>query len=568
MSARAEGPAIDPISLSVLWNRFLSVAEEMGSTLRATAFSEAVREGDDFSTGLFDRQARLIAQGNFTPGHTGSMPYLVQSVLERFPPESLAPGDAILSNDSFLGSGHFPDIFLITPVFRDSEILGYMVNIAHHVDVGGAAPGSQEVAGVSSAVQEGLRILPVRLIRNGEFDEDILCLILGNVRLPDKLLGDLKAQRNANFVGARRFLDIYRDYGDNLVNSAIEEIFDRSEKRMREHVRNLPDGIYAYEDWIDDYGPDSPPVRVHAEIRISGDSLTIDFSGSSDQVPAGINSYINYTRAYSAFAVKVLVDALLPQNHGAARPISVTAREGSFFNPRYPAPSGGRAAVQIRIFEAVNGALAKIIPERAMGAHSHWSNPNISGIDDRTGRQFVQYDLIFGGLGALSWKDGAEAMSPVMNCSNIPIEVLEAQNPLLFHRLAFIPDSAGAGRFRGGCAVRKDVEVRNSSALVTLLGDRHKTAPYGLFRGRVGQRARTLLIRDGQEILLSSKETRRLKRADVISYQLSGAGGYGDPAEREVDRIEADLLDGYVTEEGVRRDYGVTVVGGKVVRRG
>lgn len=559
--------AIDPVTLSVLWNRFLSIAEEMGSTLRATAFSEAVREGDDFSTGIFDRHARLVAQGNFTPGHTGSMPFLVNSMLELFPPERLHPGDALLSNDSFLGSGHFPDIFLVTPVFEDSRIIGYVVNIAHHVDVGGAAPGSQEVAGVGSAIAEGLRILPVRIIRNGEFDQDLLRLILGNVRLPDKLHGDLKAQRNANFVGSRRLLQFHREYGGDLVDAAIEEIFARSEARMRESIRALPDGCYGWEDWIDDYGPGTPAVRVHVEIRIAGDELTIDFSGSSDQVPAGINSYINYTRAYSAFAVKVLADALLPQNHGAARPIKVMAREGCFFNPRYPAPSGGRAAVQIRIFEAVNGALSEALPGRAMAAHSHWANPNISGVDDRSGRQFVQYDLIFGGLGALSWKDGAEAMSPVMNCSNIPIEVLESKNPLLFHRLEFIPDSAGAGRFRGGCGLRKDVEICNSAALVTLLGDRHKTDPWGLFGGRAGKRGATLLIRDGKEIPLGSKETRMLRRGDIISHRLSGAGGYGDPRDREPSRIEADLQDGYVSAEGARRDYGFEIVAGVIVRR-
>jgi N-methylhydantoinase B len=231
------------------------------------------------------------------------------------------------------------------------------------------------------------------------------------------------------------------------------------------------------------------------------------------------------------------------------------AREGSFFNPQYPAPSGGRAAVQIRIFEAVNGALAKIMPQRAMGAHSHWSNPNISGVDERTGRQFVQYDLVFGGLGALAYKDGAEAMAPVMNCSNIPVEVLESNNPLLFHRLEFIPDSCGAGQFRGGCAVRKDVEVRNGTAFVTLLGDRHKFRPYGLFGGRPGTPAQTILMRDGQETELSSKQSLALRRGDIVSYRLSGAGGYGDPRKRERSAIEQDLLDGYVTHAGVARDY-------------
>jgi len=557
---------IDPVTLSVLWNRLLSITEEMGSTLRSTAFSEAVREGDDFSTGMFDARARLIAQGNFTPGHMGSMPSVVRAVLEYFPPETLKPGDAVLSNDSRIGSGHFPDLFLVTPVFRDGDIVGYMVNIAHHIDVGGASPGSQEVMGVTSAVQEGLRILPVRIIRDGEIEPDLLRMILSNVRVPDKLLGDLKAQRNANFVGAKRFLQVYDEYGSDVIEAAIKAILERSEVRMRECIRALPDGAYDFEDWLDDAGPDTDPIRVHAEIRIAGDEMVIDFSGSGDQVAAAINSYINYTTAYSAFAAKVLAGALLPQNDGAARPIRVTARERSFFNPVYPAPSGGRAAIQIRIFEVVNGALAKVVPDKAMGGFSHWSNPNVSGVDDRTGRQFLQYDLIFGGFGGLAWKDGAEALSPVMNCSNIPVEVLESTNPLLFRRFEFITDSAGAGRHRGGCGVRKDVEIRNGHALVTLLGDRHRFQPYGLMGGKPGRLGETLLLRDGAATPLGSKETRALQRGDIVSYRLSGAGGYGDPKERDPARIEEDLLDGYVTEEGAARDYGVRISGGKVVR--
>lgn len=553
--AKADRTRIDPVTLSVFWNRLLAITEEMGSTLRRTAFSDAVREGDDFSTGLFDAKARLIAQGNFTPGHTGAMPSVVQTMLKLFPPETLKPGDAMLSNDSFIGSGHFPDIFLVTPVFRDDVIIGYSVSIAHHVDVGGYAPGSQEVAGVTSAVQEGLRILPVKIIRGGEFDADIVRIICGNVRVPEKLMGDLRAQRNANYVGAQRLLEVFAAYGSEVVEAGIEEILDRSEQRMRDRIRELPDGAYSFEDGLDDAGPGSPPIRAHVELRISGDSMEIDFSGSSDQVQAGINSYINYTRAYSTFAAKVLMDALLPQNDGASRPIRVIAREGCFFNPVYPAPSGGRAAVQIRIFEVTNGALAQVLPEKTMGAHSHWSNPNISGIDDRTGRQFIQYDLIFGGLGALSYKDGCEAMSPVMNCSNIPLEILETNSPVLFRHLGFIPDSAGPGKYRGGCAVRKDIEIANSRALVTLLGDRHERQPYGIHGGKAGCLATTTLIRAGEELPLHSKESRWLVKGDVVSFRLSGAGGYGDPAERPAEKIKDDLHDGYMTIEGARRDY-------------
>lgn len=549
----------DPITLSVLWNSLLSIAEEMGSTLRRTAFSEAVREGEDFSTGLFDRQGRLIAQGNFTPGHLGAMPYVVKTVMEYFPADKLRPGDGIFLNDSFLGSGHFPDCFLVSPVFLGAELAGYVVNTAHHVDVGGAAPGSQKVQGVTEAFQEGLRILPVRLVREGDFDEDMLRLILGNVRLPEKVRGDLGAQRNANFVGAQRLAKLFADYGTDIVEAGIESILARSETRMRELIRNIPDGLYSFEDYLDDCGPGDGIVTVAVDIKVAGDDITVDFSRSSDQVPVAINSYLNYTRAYTMFAVKVFADALLPQNDGVIRPVHVTAREGSFFNPVFPAPSGGRAAVQVRIFEAINGALAKALPKRALGAFSHWSNPNIGGVDTRTGKRFIMYDLIFGGYGARSSKDGAEALSPVLNCANIPVEVHETHNPIQVQRFELIADSGGAGKYRGGCGIRKDVELRTEAAVITLLSDRHKHPPYGLFGGQPGRLAETILNPDGEAVALTSKEVRSLQRGDVVSFRLNGGGGYGDAGERESAAVEADIADGYVSPRAASDVYGRSV---------
>jgi N-methylhydantoinase B len=547
---------LSPITLSVLWNSFISVADEMGTTLRHTAFSEAVREAEDFSTGVFDRTGRLIAQGNFTPGHLGAMPFVVKNVLKFFPEGTLRPGDGVLLNDSALGSGHFPDCFLVTPVFIGEELIGYVVNTAHHVDMGGAAPGSQKVQGVTEAYQEGVRILPVRLVRNGEFDEDILRLILGNIRVPDLVSGDLSAQRNANFIGAQRLVKLYKEYGRAQIDTAVETIFEKSEMRMRDLIRKIPDGVYSFQDQLDDCGPGDGIVTVAVDITVKDDDITADFSRSSDQVGVAINSYLSYTRAYTLFAVKVFADALLPQNDGAIRPIKATAREGSFFNPRFPAASGGRAALQIRIFDVINGALSQAMPDRAMGAFSHWSNPNIGGIDDRTGKPFIFYDLILGGYGGRSNKDGAEALSPVMNCANIPVEVHETNSPIVVRRFELLADSSGPGRYRGGCAIRKDVELQTSSAVMTLLSDRHGSAGFGLFGGGAGTIAETILNPDGEAIHMTSKEVRTLKNGDVVSFRLNGAGGYGSPAERSAAAIENDLADGYITADFAKQVYG------------
>jgi len=550
---------VDPVTISVLWNTLLSITEEMGSAIKRTSFSEAVREGEDFSTGIFDRHGQIVAQGNFSPGHLGSMPYVVKSVMEYYPPGKMKPGDSIVLNDSFLGSGHFPDFFIVTPVFRDAEILGYVVNVAHHVDVGGMAPGSTAVQGVRDAFNEGLRVLPVKLVQNGEFDEDILRLILGNVRLPEKVQGDLRAQLNANFIGSQRLLRLFEDYGAEVVENSLKSILDRSEQRMRDLIRKIPDGQYSFEDCLDDSGPGTDPIRIHVEAKVAGDQVVVDFSKSSDQVVAGINSYINYTRAYTVFAIKVLADALLPHNDGVIRPVTATSRPGSFFNAVHPAPSGGRAAVSIRLYEAINGALAKALPERVLGGFSQPGSPNIGGVDDATGKRFVMHDIFLGGFGARSTKDGAEALCPVYNCSNIPVEVHEIHSPVRIHRLEFITDSGGAGMFRGGCGLRKDIELRNSRAILSLLGDRHRYPPYGLFGGHPGRLAETMLISDNETIALGSKEIRELKFGDVLSIRLSGGGGYGDPRGRKRSAVLEDLKDGYISEKNAAEHYHIEI---------
>jgi N-methylhydantoinase B len=550
---------LDPVTLTVIWNSLISITDEMGGALRRTAFSEAVREGEDFSTGLFDAQARLIAQGNFTPGHLGAMPYVVRNVLEYVPPETLRPGDMLATNDAYLGGGHFPDMFLVAPIFDCDTLLGYAVNTAHHVDIGGPQPGSEAVQGVQDAFAEGLRVLPVKLVRSGEFDPDLLRMILGNVRIPEKVRGDLMAQRNANHTGAQRFRRMYREHSGDLMRNAIEAILDRSEARGRELIGALPEGTYSFDDQMDDYGPGTPPIPISVDITLKDGVATVDFSRSGDAVPAGINSYINYTRAYANFAMRIFAGLDVPNNAGIERVIKIVAREGSFFNPRYPAAGGGRASLQVRIFDTINGAMAKVVPQRAMGAFTHWANPKIGGSDPQTGKRWIMYDLILGGFGGRFDRDGAEALCPVFNCANIPVEVHETNNPVRIHRLALIADSSGAGRFRGGCGIRKDVELLCEGATVVLLGDRHKNPPYGLFGGKPGAKAETVLLRGGAAIPLSSKEVRELKRGDVISYRLAGAGGYGDPRERSPDAVRADVIDGFISRATAVDVYGTTV---------
>lgn len=549
-------PNIDAVTISVLWSSLVAITEEMGTALRNSAYSAAVREGDDFSTGLFDRHGRLIAQGNFTPGHLGAMPYVLENVEHYFPRKEMRPGDGFLLNDSQLGSGHFPDCFLVTPIFDGSVLIGYSVTIAHQVDVGGAAAGSQMVQGVSEAFQEGLRILPTRVMANYQFDDNVIRLILGNVRMPEIMLGDLTAQKNANLSGAQQFFDLYKRHGEAVFDGTVSIILERTEADMRERLLSLPQGSFSFDDYLDDAGPGTEPVCIAVDIEVRNGEIVLDFSRSSDQVDAAINSYINYTRAYSYFAIKVLTQATLPQNAGSISPIKIRSREGSFMNPCFPAPSGGRATVQVRIYEVINGALSKAVPNRVLAGFSHWSNPNIGGIDPKTGSPFVYYDLIMGGYGAMSCKDGAEAMAPVMNCANIPIEMHELTCPVRILRFGFITDSGGAGQYRGGCGIQKDVELLADKGKLTLLSDRHVFAPYGLEGGLPGSIGKTTLLRNGKPRELGSKEVMDLRRGDIVCFNTSGAGGHGDPSLRSPALIAQDIEEGYFSTELSESTYG------------
>ena len=554
-------PAVDPLTLGVVWGALQSIAVEIGTTVHRTAYSEQAREGQDFSVAVFDADGRMVAQGPYSPGHMGAMSFAVRHALAAHPVETLEPGDAILLNDPLLGSGHLPDFFITQPVFDGGVVVGFVVNILHHTDVGGQRPGSQGVEGIFDYFQEGLRILPTKVWRRYQEDPGVVGIIAANTRTPDKVLGDLRAQRSALRVGELRLAELVRRYGRETVQAAMEEIIARTEANMRAAIRAVPDGVYGFEDFLDDWGPGTDPLRVFVTVTVDGDTVVVDYEGSSPQTASGMNSYINYTRSYSYAAIKCLTDPYGPMNEGALRPITVKAPEGSFLNPRPPAGGGPRAIICYRTFEAVIGALAPALPDRVAAAASHFANPTFGGWDRRRARRFVAYELVLSGTGARATKDGCEAMAMAFNAANIPVEAQEATQPIVIERFELIPDSAGAGKFRGGCGLRRDMRFLADEGQLTNLSERQRFAPYGLFGGRRGQLARTVIDPGPGEQVVHGKQSREFAYGDVISFQQSGAGGYGDPLEREGARVLEDVLDEYVSAEAARREYGVVIVG-------
>lgn len=555
----ARNQKLDPVTFSVIWGGLLSAAAEMGVTLMRTAYSVAVREGSDFSTGVFDSHCNIVAQGDYSPGHLGSMAFAVRQMLEDFPIEELEPGDAIVCNDPGIGSGHLPDLYMVYPVFLERELLGFAVNIAHHIDTGGAGSGSQAITGIIDNYQEGIRILPTKLYRAGEPVQEIFRIIDANVRVPE-VLGDIRAQYAANISAAKRIQALGRQYGPDIVAQAMEELLARSEEQMRAAILELKPGVYRFEDMMDDVGPDTGPVKACVTITIENGEIEVDWEGSGPQREAGMNSYLNYTASYSIAAVKSVTLPEVPQNHGIIKCIKVKAPLGSFFNPRRPAASGGRAVNSHRIYETTMGALAQSVPDKVIAASSHFYNPNIGGTNPATGASFICWESIIGGVGARANKDGVEATSSPWNGTNVPIEIQESRNPILIERFGLIPDSAGAGKYRGGCGVRRDLRVLVDNVNFYNLGDRNLKGPYGLQDGGSGKKGTTLLNPGTPHAKnLHSKGTYKLAKGDLVSWRTAGAGGYGDPLTRDTDMVARDVREGLVSARAAAEEYGVVI---------
>ena len=551
--------SVDPVSLTVIWGGLISTCSEMGVALSRTAYSMAVREGLDFSTGVFDPAGNMVAQGDDSPGHLGSMAFAVNRMLEEYPRETLHPGDAILCNDPAIGSGHLPDVYMVTPVFWDSTLLGFAVCIAHHIDVGGAGSGSQVIEGVTDRYQEGICFPPTLCYAKGEPIAEVFRIFAANVRVPE-VLGDLRAQYNANMAGAARIQQLAERYGVDALHTAMAEILDRSEREMRMEIARYPEGTYEFEDWIDDSGPGTAPIRLKVAVTLRDGGVQMDWSGTGEAVEAGMNSYWNYTYAYSLAAMKSVLLAAAPQNAGVIRTLEVTAPLGCILNPRRPAPCGGRNVLNHRIYDVVMGAFSQVAPERVIAASAHFFNPLMGGTNPRTGNAFVCWEVIVGGVGARYAKDGVETMTTPYNNTNVPIEVQEINNPVTIEYFGFIPDTAGAGKRRGGVAMRKDLRMHAENWHFYNLGDRALTGPYGLFGGKPGATGATLLNPGTEtERELNSKGHYRLGYDDVISWRTSGAGGIGDAFERDVEAVLRDVRQGLVSIEAALECYGVVI---------
>jgi N-methylhydantoinase B len=535
---------VDAVTLEVLRNAYAAVAEEMNANLVRTAYSSNIKERRDCSCALFNARGEMIAQAESIPVHLGAMPFSVVAAIRNTP--RFQPGDIVVLNDPYAGGAHLPDVTFIAPLFVEGALYGFVASRAHHADIGGKEPGS--LAGDATEIfQEGLRIPPIKLWRGGECDEALLSLILANVRTPEERLGDLRAQHAACLTGLQRFNALVARYGVDRLKEGMVAVMDYSERRMRAAIGVLPNGTAVFADVLDDAGVLDAPIPIRVTIRIEGETICVDFSGSSPQVAGPVNAVYAVTASATYFVLRALTDPDIPPNTGCYRPIEIIAPEGSVVNAVPPAPVvGGNLETSQRIVDVILGAFSEIAPERVIAAcQGTMNNLAIGGIDPRTNRTYTLYETIGGGFGARPNKDGVDGVhSHMTNTLNTPIEALEIAYPLRIERYELIPRSGGRGRFRGGLGIRRDITILGYTARVSLLTDRRRHRPYGIEGGEPGEAGQNVLIRGGQETPLPGKGTFSVRAGETVSVRTPGGGGYGNPDEREVDAIRRDEREG------------------------
>jgi N-methylhydantoinase B len=541
----------DPVRLEVYRHLFSAIAEEMGVILRKASYSPNIKERRDFSCAVFDSNGNMIAQAAHIPVHLGSMPLSVTSAIHHFSEESkvtkinyafqnddnqslISPGDVIILNDPFAGGTHLPDITLITPIFIQAEassdvykLIGFVASRAHHSDIGGISPGSMPIA--REIYQEGLRIPPIKLFEKGKLNQNVLDLILMNVRTPIERYGDLFAQYAANQRGVSRFLELVGTKGEEEISHYMRQLLAYTERITRNLINSIPDGIYAYTDYLDDDGFNKEPIAISVQISIMGDQAIVDFSGSAPQQIGSINAVYAITVSCVYYVFRCLVDMDVPNNSGSLVPITVIAPEGSVVNAMSPsAVAGGNVETSQRIVDVLLGALAQALPDKVPAAsQGTMNNVTIGGWDLENNQPFAYYETIGGGMGARPTMDGLSAVHTHMtNTLNTPIEALEFNYPLRILRYEIRRKSGGMGKCHGGDGIRRDIQMRVDGQL-SLLTERRTIQPYGLKGGSDGAKGENFLIKGDLIKKLAGKGSYHISKDDIISIRTPGGGGYG-----------------------------------------
>jgi N-methylhydantoinase B len=560
----ASGLQLDPVTIQLLWNRLVSVVDEASSGLIRTAYTPSVKEYHDFCCALFDIEARLLAHSTVTtPGLLGVIPDVMVNFVGKHPPETLKPGDVLITNDPWLASGHLIDVTVAAPIFHRDKLVAYTLCIVHHLDMGGrmATLESKDV------YEEGLKIPILKLYREGELNDTVYEFIRANTRVPEKILGDLRAQLIANHVSTRGLVHLMEEYGLSSIQELADEIISRTEASLRRKIAQLPSGTYRYAVRLPPLPGCPERVDIKVAVVIDGDRIVLDYRGSSGEVSAAVNCCLNMTKSYSSYPIKAALDPEVPSNHGALLPITVLADEGTVVHCRPPAATWGRTMISHLYPEIIFGALEKVIPQFVLGGQGCCpANEVYLHGHRRDGRPFMAIANHMGGFGGSARQDGHSGLCFPFNTRDIPIEVTEAEATMMYLRKELVPDSAGPGRNRGGLGQEVEFEILGGErgpaegyvASSVRLSGRAEDSDFPVLGRLGGKNGR------GYGLKVNGKPVdhgiyRRLYPGDRVHFQLSGGGGYGDPREREPQRVARDVTEGYVTAQGARKDYGVAV---------
>jgi N-methylhydantoinase B len=549
---------IDPIKFEVIRNALTQAAEEMAITLRRSAYSTNVKTRQDFSCAFFDKNLRSVSQAFTQPVHLGSFVRHVPIAVKRYGAQNLGPGDMILSNDPYGGGVHLNDISLIGPVHWQDQLVGYTACLAHHVDVGGGAPAS--VGAFREVFQEGIIIPPIKFVVQGKLDDDLFRLVLSQIRSKRETAGDFRAQIASNRTGAIRINEIIDKYGLTDFDRYIDEIIEYTDRRTKVEVSKLPKGVFSAKGFVDNDGFTEDVVKLEISVTIDDNGVRFDTTGSDPQRRAPVNSTFAQTFSACAYALRALMDKDLPVNDGFYRYVKVNAPEGTVTNCVHPAPVVGGWETHVRLNDLIFEALAPALPDAVCaGTKSMQCHSGFGGHNHETGEYYCFLETLAGGYGARSRSDGPDAVqSHGQNTENAPVEETESNYPVRITRYELVPDSEGPGEFRGGLGLRRDY-MFPEEATFTILADRDKAGPRGLFGGERGSKSVYALIKNNAEQHLSSKTTLQLNPGDVISYRTSGGGGYGQAFNRDPEAILNDVLQGKISTNRARKRYGVEI---------
>lgn len=550
---------VNPVDQAVISQGLLAASREMGVKLIRSAYSPIVREASDCAAAILDRRGNVVAQAELIPMQLGSIGATFSPCAELFPTETLEEGDFYINNDPFNGGQHNPDVFLFSPIFVDGELVAFSATVAHHLDLGGGAPGLNPDA--TDVYQEGLIIPPSKYNHDRDWNGGPLeRLIRANIRVPHQTIGDFNAQFAANRVGAQRVKELCTKYGVATLDAAMAGLLDYSERRMRQALAAAPDGVYTAEDALDDDGFGDDPLPVRVTVTIDGETIDVDFTGTCDQAPSNLNCPFASTMATALTVVKsVLTSPDIPFNEGAFRPVSISAPYGSILNPKPPAPVRARLVSTYRAYNAVMKALAKAVPEKVIACgFDTTSSICLSHLGEDGYR--ISIEVFGGGYGAGSAADGCDAVdSPMSNCGNVPVEAMDLEYDyfrIVNHSLH--EDSGGVGMYRGGMGLCRHYEILRDGVTFATYSDRFRLSSDGLFGGGPGKNAVTFLKRDGDLQKLSSKGKFDLKKGDVLMIATGGGGGYGNATKRSAAKIDRDLSEDFVSMETARGAYGVS----------